>query len=330
MIHLIYGTDDNYIFPTAVSAASAAFHLKAGERLVLHLFDLGVSDAHYGEYCELVRKADRFNQVVFERHRLKTGMFEGFGAWRGSLVTYSRMMMAEILPGVDWAIYFDGDTLWLGSPGDLWSLRDESKLIQASVDPPTPMGYVNPEFAWYRERGLEIDSAGYLCMGLMLANLKKMRGERVAQECADFMKRYPAPRVVDQTVLNYVCQGRTAPLPKQWGVFSAWHKDVDLSRPSAVHYVTDVPWRRDKLNRLFSDVVLLWFDFCKTVLGLDELKKFSWWSRLWRRTAFVVLKHNQRLLAIHPYVKSRLRNTHGIPKAVIQAIHARFAAGGTV
>ena len=330
MIHLVYGTDDNYVFPTAVSAASAAFYLREGEQLTLHLFDLGVSEAHYDKYRELVRKADRYHQVTFERHRLKPELFEGFGPWRGSLVTYSRMMMAEILPDVDWAIYFDGDTLWLGSPGDLWALRDETKLILASIDPPTPMGTPNEEFDWYRERGLNIDNTGYLCMGLMLANLKAMREERVAQKCAEFMKRYPAPRVVDQTVLNYVCQGRTAPLPKQWGVFSAWHRDVDLSKPSSVHYVTDVPWRRDKLNRLFSDVVLFWFDFCKTVLGRNELKKFSWWSRLWRRAVFQVLKYNQWILALHPFLKSRFRNTHGIPRGVRQSIQERWQRYGAL
>lgn len=327
-IHLVYGTDDNYVFPTAVSAASAAFYLRPGERLTLHLFDLGVSDAHYEEYCALVRRANATDAVSLVRHRLNKEMFEGFGAWRGSVVTYSRMMMEELLPDLDWAIYFDGDTLWLGSPGELWDLRDESKLILASVDPPTPMGTENPEFAWYRERGLDVDASGYLCMGLMLANLKAMREARIAARCRAFMKEFPNPRVVDQTVLNLVCQGRTAPLPPQWGVFSVWHGSVDLSKPSAVHYVTDVPWKRQKLNRLFSDVVLLWFEFCKRVLGRDELARFSPWCRFWRRGAFVILKHCQWALNVHPYVKSRLRNTHGIPRHAYQSIVERWTRGG--
>jgi lipopolysaccharide biosynthesis glycosyltransferase len=324
-IHIIYGTDDNYIFPTAVSAASAAWHVSAGTRLVIHLFDLGVKDMHYEEYSDIVHKAN--SAVILERHVLSPEMFQGFGAWKGSLVTYSRMMMAEILKDIDWAIYIDGDTLWLGDPCELWKLRDETKMILASIDPPTPMGQENEEFHWYKEHGLDVDPSSYLCMGLMLANLKVMRKEHIASKCQEFMQNISMPRVVDQTVLNYVCQGRMCALPKNWGVFSAWHKDVNLSMPSIVHYVSDVPWKREKLNRLFSDVVLLWFDFCKFVLQRDEIKKFSCTTVFIKRLLFLLVKWNQWILLLHPYLKSRLRNTHGIPRRTYQQIVKRWKNG---
>ena len=317
-VHIVYGTDDNYIFPTAVSAASAAWYARKKSPLVIHLFDLGVSDAHYEEYVSIIRKAS--TNVKLERHQLKLEMFEGFGAWKGSLVTYSRMMMAEILSDLDWAIYIDGDTLWLGNPGELWGLRDDSKMILASIDPPTPMGDENEEFQWYKKHGLDVDPNAYLCMGLMLANLKLMRAEGIAMKCQEFMKKIPTPRVVDQTVLNYVCRGQMSALPPQWGVFSAWHKLIDLSKPSAVHYVSDVPWRREKINRLFSDVVLLWFDFCKFVLGLNELAKFKRSSYILKRALFLFFKQNQWFLKLHPYIQSRLRNTHGISRKKYQTI----------
>lgn len=320
-IHLIYGADDNYWFPTAVSAASAAFGAIRG--IVIHLFDLGVSDDHYAEYERLIKKANEKARCV--RHVLDREMFDGFGSWKGSIATYSRMMVAELLPDVDWAIYVDGDTLWLGDIAELWELRDDGKLILASCDPPTPMGAQSPEFKWYADRGLEIDPAGYLCMGLMLANLKLMREERVAEKCRDFMKEYPCPRVVDQTVLNYVCRGKVAPLPKEWGVFSAWHGTADLSRSACLHYVDDVPWRRHKLNRLVSDVVLLWYEFTERALGLNlrhkYISRFGWF---WRRSAFLFLKYNQWILALHPYLKSRFRNTHGLHKEILSVVVSRW------
>lgn len=321
-IHLVYGTDDNYFYPTAISAASAAFYTRSSQ-LIVHLFDLGVMDKHYEQFCALVKRAGNPN-VEFVRHQLPLSLFEGFGAWKGSIATYSRMLIAEIMQEEEWAIYVDGDTLWLGDLAELWALRDDTKLILASIDPPTPSGVISPEFAWYRERGIEIDPKDYLCMGLMLANLRRMREEKVGERCKAFMKDYPCPRVVDQTVLNYVCHGKTAPLPKQWGVFSAWHGGIDFTQPSMVHYVTDVPWNRAKLNRLFSDVAMLWFDFCKNVLGEDNLSKFSWWTRFWKRAVFLVLKYNQWILAIHPYLKAHLRNTHGIPSKDYRLIVQRW------
>lgn len=63
-----------------------------------------------------------------------------------------------------------------------------------------------------------------------------------------------------------------------------------------------------------SDVVLLWYEFGERVLGLDLRRKYlSWMIWCWRRAVFFALKHAQWLVCVHPYVKSRLRNTHGLP-----------------
>ena len=93
-IHLIYGSDDHYWFPTAISASSAVYG--CSRAITVHLFDAGVSDEHYLEYERLVKKANA--DVVCERHRLDAKMFDGYGEWRGSVVTYSRMFIQELLP----------------------------------------------------------------------------------------------------------------------------------------------------------------------------------------------------------------------------------------
>lgn len=320
-IHLVYGSDDNYWFPTAISAASAAYG--CSRPLVIHLFDAGVTDAHYDEYRSLIRKANP--KVVCERMVLDPKMFAGFGAWRGSVVTYSRMFMQDILPDQDWAIYVDGDTLWLGDIARLWQLRDETKLILASVDPPMPLNERHPDEDWYRDNNLDMDRSGYLCMGLMMANLKALREFNLTGKAKEFMARYPQPRVVDQTVLNFICRGRTGKLPVEWGVFSAWHGTADLTKDACIHYVNDVPWSRNKVNRLVSDIVLIWYQFTERVLEQSLRRRYL--SRLdWgmRRMAFILLKHLQPFVRMNGYVLSRLRNTHGLTHAEMETILRRW------
>ena len=151
------------------------------------------------------------------------------------------------------------------------------------------------------------------------------RAEGVSEKCRAFMQRYSRPKIVDQTVLNCVCRGRTAGLPVEWGIFSVWHGKVDLRKDVCIHYVNDLPWRRDKLNRLVSDVVLLWYEFTERILGLNLRKRymprFSW---RWRRTVFLILKHNQWILRTSAYLKSRFRNTHGISAAEYSALIRRY------
>ena len=317
-IHLAYGSDDNYWFYTAISAASAAFGVNSCYGLAIHLFDLGITDEHYVEFVDIVRRASK--DVCCERHRLRVDDFSAFGAWKGSIATYSRMFVAELLPDLDWVIYVDGDTLWLGDIAKLWQLRDSSCLIQASYDPP-PRGGLSksPEFVWYREHGLSVDPSQYLCMGLMMANLQMMRKDGIPDKCKEFMKKFPSPRVVDQTVLNYVCKGRIKQLPKEWGVFSGCHGIADLSDHGCVHYVTDVPWKRPRINRLFSDIIMLWFYFAQEVLGKDlQRQYFSWWQSFWRRTFFKFLKANQWLVDLHPFIRGRFRNTYGLPDDIMK------------
>lgn len=325
MIHLIYGSDDNYYFPTAISAASAAFGVDGDSILCIHLFDLGISDEHYDEFELLVRRAN--SKVVFKRHILGVELFNGFGPWRGSIATYARMLVPDLLPELDWAIYVDGDTLWLGDIRELWKLRDESVAILASIDPPTPLGTPRPDAIWYKENDLNVDQTDYFCAGLILMNLKVMREIEMTRQCKEFMSKYPQPRVVDQTVLNYVLQGRSILLPVEWGVFSVWHGTADLTQAVCIHYVDDLPWRRDKLNRLLSDIVLLWYLFCEIVLGVDLMRQHvpSRWGRCWRRALFVWLKWNPWMLRLHPYIRSRFRNTHGISTEEMRAITSRWA-----
>ncbi len=323
-IHLAYACDKNYLFPVTVSAASAVFYLKEEDSLILHLLELGLSDEDYDAFCQKVRRANRTARVSFVRHHLTDEMFHGFTPWKNSLVTYARILAANLLPDVDFLIYIDGDTLWLGDPGELWKHRNDTPVFLGSVDYPAAENQIGPQTIWYAQRGLEVDASTSICAGVLLLNLKKMREHNVYQACLDFVAQYPNPPLADQTVLNYVCRTQIGVLPKAWGVFSFWHEGVDLKRPCLIHYVQDLPWKRDKPNRFFSDVVLLWFDFCKYVLGCDELKKQSLWSHIWRRGAFLFFKHNQWILRLHPYLKPRLRNTHGIPRRVYNQITSQW------
>lgn len=271
-IHLVYGTDDNYILPTMISAASAArCFVPRGRKLIIHLFDAGVTDVHYEHFVKTVCRENPVVDVC--RHNLNAELFDGMAAWRGSYVTYSRMFMADILKEVEWAIYCDGDTLWTGDVGALWNLRDKRYVIQASVEPIKTSDVVGKEVLWYASHKLAFDRKNYCCMGLMLMNLELARREQVARKCRGFIRRFPAHRTADQTVLNYVCLGRINPLPLQWGVLSFCHRGVDLAQDALIHYANDLPWRRDSIGKLNSDVVRVWIRFAKSIGEYAEVEE---------------------------------------------------------
>ncbi len=260
-IHLVYALDGNYVFPTMVSAASAAYLTKA--KLIIHLFDCGMSDAQFEDARKRISNLNPTTEVV--RYILDKERFKDFRAWKGSIATYSRMLTCQILKDVDWAIFFDGDTIWMRDIAELWNLREEKYLVQGSVDN-RPEG----EKGWLEANYITLNQ--YFCAGLMLMNLKRMREESIAQKCVDFVLAHPDVPTVDQTALNVVCNHSVKFLPPEWGVFSCGGELNNISVPyqiGALHYVSDLPWCRARKISMITDVVNCWWYFVRHVLHVN-------------------------------------------------------------
>lgn len=312
-VHLVYCSDENYLEPTFVSAASAAIWATTTRPITIHLVGDNVSAQKYDEFTQKVEALNSSVSVIC--HPWVGDVFKDCRKWHGSSVIYARLMLQDILSNVDWVISLDGDTLWLGNPWELIKLADPTCLMQASIDPPSPGETEVKLGEWFSDNHLEMNPKEYLCVGLTILNLKLMREVNFSQQALDLLKRCPDPEYPEQMVMCYLSQGKIKPLPQQWGVFSVLHCGVDLTQPSLVHYVQDGPWRRDKLNRLFSDIVLVWFDFCRVVLREDRLNAFSWWTKMWRRGLFCLFKRCPWLLC-HPLLRLKFRNAVGLPKGV--------------
>ena len=322
-IHIIYGSDENYIEPTFVSAASLIVGNVRPCHLIIHLLDTGVEDASWDKFCSRLRSFG--TDIEFVRHKIDNDRLKGLTAYKGSVATYARMFVAEIVLDVEWAVYVDGDTLWVGDICDLLQYRDEAKIIVGAIDPSDPYRDSDVEFRWFKDNGLQVDPREYVNVGLMLVNLRLMRELEIPQKCRDFLFRVQKPRFADQTVLNYVCRGKIGKLPPQWGVFSFCHNGVDITNGALIHYACDVPWKRTKVTHLFSDVVMLWFYFCKIALNENYLEKYyNRGTFLWRRGLFLVFKWLHPLIKLSGYLNSKLRNVCGLKKDEISRICERF------
>lgn len=324
-VHLVYTTDANYLMPSYVSAASALCHSTDEHPVIIHLIEEGVSDEQFDDFVAKLRRVKPSAEIV--RHSWTGDQFKDCRKWRGGTIIYARLVFADILgQDVDWAFQVDGDTLWLGDPWECLKCRDESKLFMGSYDPPPAVGTFH-DIVWMRENGLELEEKDYLCAGFALHNVKLMRETGFAAKTMEFIRKYPNPPYADQGIMCYISRGKSAELPHQWGCFSIYQKGFDFTQPMLVHYVQDNPWKRKNLARLMSDVVLLWFDFAKTVLGEDYLPKYySRWTRFWRRAAYLFFKHNQWLVNSNSYTRVKLRDTCGIPREQIAKLHERFVA----
>ena len=131
--------------------------------------------------------------------------------------TYMALMRAalcHILTDVDVVLSLDCDAIAVGDASGAWEV---------------PLG--DNYYAAVTERHKSQDGMQYGNFGVVLFNLAKLRDGK-ADECIDVINRR-AYRFPEQGVMNYLCQGRIADMPKKYNDMS-FNGSVD--DPAIVHY----------------------------------------------------------------------------------------------
>lgn len=286
--HLVYNSDDNYLKPTFVSAASALERTRDVAHLVVDVLDCGISNTSWSFWeRRLLQQFPNVGGVC--RHIVDCERISKFKSWRGSVATYARILTPEILSNLDKCLFVDGDTLFVADVCELELIFDGRYWIQGSVDEPDG----GERAASYRAVGLLIPKP-YVCCGLMLMNLKALRENGFVEKCFDFLSRYTTLPTVDQEGINCVAAGHIAELPPEWGVFNnAAFRDVP--HPKCLHYVASKPWNVSiGWTKCFYPFEQLWWIVAERNFGMTPEKdvsqeKYREYKSRMRRTAIVRL-----------------------------------------
>ena len=138
----------------------------------------------------------------------------------------------------------------------------------------------------------------YITSGVLLLDLKKMRGEKIARKFIDFIKnnKYNLFQE-DQTVINIVLSGKIGFLPPNYGMWNFASKyqlinhnfygnntlgikaynDKDFYNawqiPTIIHYVRSKPWKKkNKYTHLFYHKI--WWEYAKRRRIFKEIEKY--------------------------------------------------------
>lgn len=263
---IVYATDDGYLMPTMVAAASALSWAGDVSSVQIHILDTGIADDGWDNFEKSLRI--HFGQTFgLKRHKIERALFSGFKTWHGSVGTYARLLIPDLIPDADWCVYCDGDTLFTDDPLKLRQIFDSNFAIQGHADWQIPeMNRSRKE--WFERNGLGWVPDQYVCAGFLLMNLDWFRKNDGAKRCLDFIRQYSDVVHPDQDALAYVCRGHVGILPDEWGRFS-WDAFRN-GRPGCLHYASDLPWKlMTNKYRDYNDAHKLWFEYGKALLGLE-------------------------------------------------------------
>lgn len=206
-----------------------------------------------------------------------------------SRVMYYRLMIAELFPQLDKAIYLDCDIVVNGSLAEFYDLDIDNYYLAAVQSPGSRIERFvtdknNQQINYYeylKNLGMEQDiiESHYINSGVLLLNTKRIRTSNLLSHMLSIIDSGDYLYAPDQDVINVVSQKEKLILPLTWNfqtslLFSV--KDRSLSRwyennttyysdlfyykknkklPSIIHFVYNKPWepleKKSKYNHLY-------------------------------------------------------------------------------
>ena len=280
-----------------VALAGVALNARPETELHFHVFTEKVERASFERLTEVLTRLHP--KSVVEEHVCDESILAGLPVYAGSRMTWVRCFYSRLLPKVDWALYLDCDVLYLASPEEHFSYRDEQvyACVAKDMSPNSSAG----DIPWARKRcGVELSAERYFNAGIMLFNFRKFREDGIPEKIAAFIKAHPDGYYADQTAMNVIFQqmeqqtGRECykMIPTRFDHLQTYLDDAGLAARPVIHYVNGIPWL-PKLANVANGRYRLWHAFADKYVwqesGASERRLFSIKHRILIRLEYYLL-----------------------------------------
>ena len=161
--------------------------------------------------------------------------------------TYFRLLLPQMLPDYHKVLYLDADMICLHDVAELFDTDVEGCLVAAVRDPDTAGLYNGAPHSGtdavaknkYMDEILKIKHPyDYFQAGTIVFNLDEWRRAYTPEEIFSFASSYDW-QLLDQDVLNYLCQGRVRYVDMAWNVMMDWVgiriKDIIIRAPRDIY-----------------------------------------------------------------------------------------------
>ena len=268
VITVVMSADNNYFAGLLVTMSSMAEYASQESLIEWVVLDGGILDDDFSFLEESVSKRHAkniFRRVLFDKKRSGSAK-----TYHGSVMTYARLYLSDLLQDRAFALYCDVDFLWRADVSELWGLRDEMCSVQSVRDEWLHVNRDVNEEQWFAARGLRFPKNSYFCAGLCLFNLQRIREMGYDRMFEDFLKKHPDARLADQTVMNAVLpESEVGLLPDKWQRFISMVEPWHLCEPFALHYAGGAPWCKKCNIALLTDASMLWFREYAQLMGIS-------------------------------------------------------------
>lgn len=244
-INLVFAVDNQYVQHMAATLTSIFYNSKKSEDLIINVIDGGITLKNRAYLEDLVIRNN--SQIFFkeiETNLLKNLVING----HITEATYYRILIPELFPLINKAVYLDCDIIVRTDIVNLWG-HDIKNYALGAVR--------LYEYNAHEHLGIPKD-ANYFNAGILIMNLDKWRKENISQKVIEFIQKYPERLISwDQDALNGILYNDWFDINLKWNLRSQLY-DMDFQRaglqtelafeelksnPFIVHFTTaSKPW----------------------------------------------------------------------------------------
>ena len=250
---------------------------------------------------------------------------------------YYRIIIANMFPEIDKAVYLDCDIVLQKDVGELYNIYIENYVIGAVINP-----VVNSKD--YIEK-LGIDYKKYFNSGVLLINLKKFRDDAIMEQCVSLASKLNNLKFPDQDILNIVLNGKVKFLDVSWNyqwLFNTLNIELPeycrdeyekaAHKPNIIHFSgSKKPWNgtinkfaniyyrysdeKHKSMEFYRTNIENWYlHFMREPLNLDNPRTFNekiQWLKLYDSTPIKTRLADKYL--VRDWVKEKIGEQYLIP-----------------
>ena len=270
IVQIALVSNKNYFWGLSVTAYSIAVHASRDIGLSFHI----LSDDLVEEDCSFLKKRLQtvHSNTTLQLHKLDLSHFEGLPMLHGNYLTYTRLLLPDILKDCDHVVYCDVDFLWRTDIKNLWGSVSENTILHGVKDYYEGISF---EQKWFEKKGLKFNSASYICAGFLLCNLKQMRAENSVQRIKDFLQQHPDIQLHDQTTVNACFVNRIKLLDSKWMKFTFEPHTWSLKEENVLHFGGEAPWKYPKRGYYepsYWDACWCWHTYSGELYGISALQ----------------------------------------------------------
>ena len=268
-IPIFFTIDDNYIPFLAVTLESIVdnFSIENSYKIIV-LYKENMKK----ENIEKINKYKRENlDIEFVDLKDKLGDIEEKLYTRDyySKSTYYRLLIPELYPEYDKAIYLDSDIVILSDIANLYNIELGDNLIGAAPD--EAIANVKA-FQEYAEKVVGVQSYDkYFNAGVLLMNLKELRNIKFQEKFMYLLETVRYSVAQDQDYLNRICKGRVKIIDGSWDKMPIGGRILKEEELNLIHYnLISKPW-------LFEGIVYeeYFWKYAEKTEFINDIKKIK-------------------------------------------------------